>query len=85
MTTIDELRERLDNPTEGDTFTPDEVRTLMDWYADSQVKDAYNQARIANTMTEAKRTTQIVQETMDRLASLYETPVSPRLEVVKYD
>ena len=85
MTSIDELRERLDNPQEGDKFTPDEVRQLMEWYADSQVKDAYNQARIANTMTEAKRATEIVQETMDRLASLYETPVSPRLEVVKYD
>lgn len=85
MTSIDELRERLDNPTEGETFTPDEVRQLMDWYADSQVNNAYNQARIANTMTEAKKATQIVQETMDRLASLYETPVSPTLEVVTYD
>ena len=85
MTNIDELRERLDNPTEGETFTPDEVRKLMEWYADSQVTNAYNRARIANTMTEAKRATQIVQKTMERLASLYETPVSPRLEVVKYD
>lgn len=85
MTSIDELRERLDNPQEGETFAPDEVRQLMEWYADSQVNDAYNQARIANTMSEAKRATAIVQETMDRLASLYETPVSPTLEVITYD
>ena len=85
MTNIDELRNRLDNPTEGETFTPDEVRKLMEWYADSQVTNAYNQARIANTMTEAKKATAIVQATMQKLESLYQTPVSPVLEVVKYD
>ena len=85
MTSIDELRERLDNPTEGETFTPDEVRQLMEWYADLQVNDAYNKARIANTMSEAKRATAIVQETMERLASLYETPITPTLEVIAYD
>lgn len=84
MTSIDELRERLDNPQEGETFTPTEVQQLMEWYADSQVNDAYNQARIANTMTEARRATEIIQETMQQLASLYETPVSPTLEVVAY-
>ena len=84
MTNIDELRERLDNPTEGETFTPEEVHKLMEWYADSQVTNAYNQARIANTMTEAKRATQIVQDTMAKIESLYQTPVAPRLEVVTY-
>lgn len=83
--TITELLERMSNPTEGETFTPDEVQQLIDYHVTRALNDAYTQSRIATAMQEAKQTTTLVSDAMQRLIDLWQPVQEPELKVFTYD
>lgn len=81
--TIDDLRERLEDDTE--TFTAEEVRTLIDWAVRDAVKDQYNQSVIATQMQKATETATTMQASMAQLMAMYDPNITPTLEVIPLD
>lgn len=79
---ISELLERLQNPSQGETFSPEEVQQLITYHVDRELHDSYNQAKIANTMLEAQRSTGLVSDAMQTLINLWKPVAAPQFEVV---
>lgn len=83
---ISTLIDRLTNRAPGESFTPDEVDALIDWYVQHAVTDAQRESwdeanAQANQAIVDKSTA-----TMNQLLSLWDgTPMKPTLEVVTYD
>ena len=81
--TIDDLRERLADDAE--TFTAQEVRTLIEWEVRKAVNDQYNQSVIATQMQKATETATAMQASMAQLLAMYDPNVTPTLEVIPLD
>ena len=83
---ISTLIDRLTNRAPGESFTPEEVDALIDWYVQHAVTDAQRESwdeanAQANQAIVDKSTA-----TMNQLLSLWDgTPMTPTLEVVTYD
>lgn len=81
VTDIDELNERMKDPNE--TFTPEEVQSLIDWNVTRATNDEYQKARLAAVMQGAAATTEFANESMSRLEALWDASnMVPELEVV---
>lgn len=83
---ISTLIDRLTHRAPGESFTPDEVDALIDWYVSHAVTDAQRESwdeanEQANAAIVAKSNA-----TMNQLLSLWDpTPMTPTLEVISND
>lgn len=84
VTNIDELNERLEDPTA--TFTSEEVQALIDWNVTRATNDEYQKTRLAAVMQGAVATTEFANESMSRLEALWDaSTMVPELEVIDYE
>lgn len=83
MMGIPTLVERLDDPEE--TFTCEEVHTLIDYYEQRALNDIYNQSRIAeNIRASRERSAALEQQKAELLATLSDIK-APTLQVIRYE
>lgn len=81
---IGELQERLKDPDA--TFTTQEVNDLLDWTLINAQKDAYQTAKVATAIQEAKMVSESAIRSMERIEGLWESsPMAPTLQVVSYE
>lgn len=83
---ISTLIDRLKNRVQGESFTPDEVDALIDWYVQHAVTDAeresWDEANAQANQAIVEKST----ATMNQLLSLWDsTPMTPTLEVITND
>lgn len=83
---ISTLIDRLKNRVQGESFTPDEVDALIDWYVQHAVTDAeresWDEANAQANQAIVDKST----ATMNQLLSLWDsTPMTPTLEVIAND
>ena len=84
VTDIDELNERMKDPTA--TFAPEEVQALIDWNVSRATNDEYQRTRIVAVMQGAAATTEFANASMARLEALWDSSTMvPELEVVDYE
>lgn len=80
---ISTLIDRLNNRVSGESFTPDEVDALIDWYVSHAVTDeqreSWDEANAQANQAIVDKST----ATMNQLLSLWDnTPMTPTLEVI---
>lgn len=81
---IGELQERLKDPDA--TFTTQEVNDLLDWTLVNAQKDAYQAAKVAAAIQEARTVSESAIRSMERIEELWESsPMAPTLQVVRYE
>lgn len=83
---ISTLIDRLKNRVQGESFTPEEVDALIDWYVQHAVTDAeresWDEANAQANQAIVDKST----ATMNQLLSLWDsTPMTPTLEVIAND
>ena len=81
VTDIDELNERLEDPTA--TFTSEEVQALIDWNVQNALRSDYQTQRVQDALTQSAAEAAHANEAMDQLLQLWDpSPMVPTLEVV---
>lgn len=81
VTDIDELNERLEDPTA--TFTSEEVQALIDWNVQSALRSDYQTQRVQDALTQSAAEEAHANAAMDQLLQLWDpSPMVPVLEVV---
>ena len=81
MTDIDELNERLEDPTA--TFTSEEVQALIDWNVQSALRSDYQTQRVQDALTQSAAEEAHANAVMDQLLQLWDpSPMVPELEVM---
>ena len=81
VTDIDELNERLEDPTA--TFTSEEVQALIDWNVQSALRSDYQTQRVQDALTQSAAEAAHANAAMDQLLQLWDaSPMVPELEVV---
>lgn len=81
MTDIDELNERLEDPTA--TFTSEEVQALIDWNVQNALRSDYQTQRVLDALTQSAAESAHANAAMDQLLQLWDaSPMVPTLEVV---
>lgn len=83
VTKIDELKKRLEDDAE--TFTAQEVRTLLDWSVAHAATDAYNEARIASSLQHTQDMHDFSKNVITQLLEKWEPDTTPTLQVIKYE
>ena len=78
---IDELNERLEDPTA--TFTSEEAHALIDWNVQRALKSDYQTQRVQDALTQSAAEAAHANAAMDQLLQLWDpSPMVPTLEVV---
>ena len=78
---IDELNERLEDPTA--TFTSEEAQALIDWKVQRALKSDYQTQRVQDALTQSAAEAAHANAAMDQLLQLWDpSPMVPTLEVV---
>ena len=81
VTDIDELNERLEDPTA--TFTSEEVQALIDWNVQSALRSDYQTQRVQDALTQSAAEEAHANAVMDQLLQLWDpSPMVPELEVM---
>lgn len=83
VTTIDDLKKRLEDDSE--TFTAQEVRTLLDWSVTHAANDVYTQARIASSLQHTQDMHDFSKNVIAQLLDRWETDTTPTLQVISYE
>ena len=78
---IDELNERLEDPTA--TFTSEEAQALIDWKVQRALKSDYQTQRVQDALAQSAAEAAHANAAMDQLVQLWDSsPMVPTLEVV---
>lgn len=83
MMGIPSLVERLDNPEE--TFTCEEVHTLIDYYEKRALDDIYNKSRIAENLRASRERSAALEQQKAKLMATLSDIKAPQLQVIRYE